>query len=141
MEFVNGKDDIPFFEMDKNKLWNHQPVIYLWTSVNLLGLFHPKTTVNIPKINRIAKKKLIGLNKKNNCHICCTNKQQWSYKESLNKSTYKGVCDLIIHITAVNIHITAGFPYHKLGKKVGLISEGLITTFGGEFLFSWSSHI
>ena len=52
------------------------------------------------------------------------------------------MCDLIIHITAVNIHITAinihitaGFPYHKSGKKAGLISEGLITTFGGEFLF------
>lgn len=130
-----------FFEMEKKKSLKPPDQSYicelLWTS---WGYFTLRRQWTFRKSTE-SPKKLIGLNKKNNCHICCTNTQQWSYKGSLNKSTYKGVCDLIIHITAVNIHITAGFPYHKSGKKVGLISEGLITTFGGEFLFSWSSHI
>ena len=30
MEFVNGKDDIPYIMENKSHVWNHQPDIYIY---------------------------------------------------------------------------------------------------------------
>jgi hypothetical protein len=31
MEFVNGKDDIPYMMENKIDVWNHQPVYIYWS--------------------------------------------------------------------------------------------------------------